>query len=404
MKNLKIILFFSALVFVACTEFQHGPDSSDTSKPEAVKNIVVTPINGGFDVSYDLPSSKNILYVKIVSTRKGVETEVKTSLFNNKLQILGYNNLDKQDIKLYAVSRAGVLSDATVISSSPLISPLKLVASSLNIAGHFGGAKFTWKNDLQQKMVVELLSKNTKGKLAVLKTIYTSQKIGVANLRGFTEAKPTLFASVVKDSYGNISDTIYPNTPDKLVTPLIEERLNKKLFTKLVFDNDDNWEIWEGRYPDAFDDNPLSIIHNKGDHTLPAIYSVDLGVNVKLSRFVLQERRDWADLNLASRSMRIAYDHGQPKTYTLYGSKTNPGPDGNLANWIKLGDVESKKPSGLPYGQYTEDDVNLYLNGEEFEFDVPTEIRYFRLACNTSWDGGAFFGIAELTFFGTIVK
>ena len=152
-----------------------------------------------------------------------------------------------------------------------------------------------WKNDLAAPISIALLIKNAKGKFEVVKTEYTSQKASKVSIRGF-ESVPTLFAAVIRDSYDNFSDTIYAATPDKLLTPLFEERLNKTIFKKVVLQNDDNWDAWEGDYSYLFDDDMLTIVHTQGDKPRPSILTVDLGVNVKLSRFtVLSKTFSWND-------------------------------------------------------------------------------------------------------------
>jgi hypothetical protein len=396
MKQFKLILLLTLLVFVACEEFEHGPSSTDSVNPSKVENVVITAINGGFDISYDLPKDKDLLYVKAVYTNnKGIESEVKTSVFNNKIQILGFNDMAEKTIKVYAVDRSENISPSVSISGTPLISPLRLVQQELAITTDFGGAKFTWKNGLAAPISIALLAKNAKGKMEVVKTEYTSQKASKVSLRGF-ESVPTLFAAVIKDSYDNLSDTIYANTSDKLLTPLFEERLNKTIFKKVVLQNDDNWDAWEGDYSYLFDDDMKSIVHTQGDKPRPSILTVDLGVNVKLSRFTVFQRLSHGTIH--------AYSHGNPKIYDVYGSKELPGPDGNLANWTLLKKCESIKPSGLPIGQNTDEDIAHLYAGDEYSFDVPTEIRYFRFVVHDTWDGAGYIDFSEMTFWGNIIK
>ena len=102
MKHFKLILpllllVVALLTFVACEELEHGPSSTDSVNPSKVENVTITPINGGFNISYDLPKDKDLLYVKAVYTNnKGIEAEVKTSAFNNKIQILGFNDVTRK--------------------------------------------------------------------------------------------------------------------------------------------------------------------------------------------------------------------------------------------------------------------------------------------------------------------
>ena len=99
-----------------------------------------------------------------------------------------------------------------------------------------------------------------------------------------------------------------------------------------------------------------------------------------------------------------AYTHGNPKSYTVYGSKELPGMDGNLDDWILLKECESIKPSGLPIGQNTDEDIDHLFAGDEYSFDTATEIRYFRIAIHETWDGAGYINASEMTFWGNIIE
>jgi len=393
---LKIITIFVLLLFIACEEYEHGPISNDPNKPSMVENIVMTPTNGGFDISYDLPKDNDLLYVKAVYiTSNGEEAEVKTSKFNNKIQILGFGDTEERTISIYAVDRSANVSDPVHLTGSPLVSPVFIIQQTMNIVADYGGAKFSWVNELKTPISVELLGEDKDGDLINYRTVYTEQAALKQSLRGF-ESVPTLFAAVIRDRYDNFSDTIYANTADKLLTPLFEERLDKEKFLKVILQNDDNWDAWEGDYWNLFDDNIKSIVHTQGDHPRPSILTVDLGVNVSLSRFTVYQR--------ASHGTIHAYTHGNPKRYTVYGAKELPGMDGDLKDWILLRECESTKPSGLPLGQNTDEDIDHFWAGDEYSFEEQTEIRYFRFVVHETWDGAGYIGFSEMTFWGDIIK
>lgn len=397
MKYFKLIIVFALFVFVACSEYEHGPSSSSSGVPSKVENVIVTPINGGLEVTYDLPKDKNVLYVKAVyMNSKGVEAEVKTSVFNNKIEIFGFKDMAEVSLKLYAVNRSEVTSEAVAVSGTPLISPVDMIRQNFAITSDFGGAKFAWNNDLKTPIAIQLFAQNEKGKLELVKTQYTEQVASSVSLRGYPSV-PTKFAAVIRDRYDNFSDTIYASTADKNLVPLYEERLDKTIFKKVVLQNDDNWDAWEGDYWGLFDDKKETIVHTQGNIPRPSILTVDLGVTVNLSRINVLQRAD-------ANGLGFAYTHGNPKRYDVYGSKELPGPDGNLANWIKLRSCESLKPSGLPIGQKTDEDVAHFWAGDEYTFENAPEIRYFRFVVYDTWDGAGYISFSELTFWGNIVK
>lgn len=72
-----------------------------------------------------------------------------------------------------------------------------------------------------------------------------------------------------------------------------------------------------------------------------------------------------------------------------------------MDGWILLSECECKKPSGLPPGQNTQEDIDYATNGEEFEFDpnLPA-VRYIRFKGLESFDNSTRIHIEEVTFFG----
>jgi len=399
MKHLiKLMIVPIVLVLFACEEYQHGPLATDSSIPSVVENVVVTPISGGLSIDYDLPNDSDLLYVKAIYTNsKGEEAEVKTSAFNNNIEILGFADTSERTVKLYSVDRSKNNSEPVTITGSPLTPPVFVIQETMAITADFGGARFTWENELNTPITIELMTVNsTTGRLETMETVYTEQSAAKSSLRGY-ESVPRLFAAVIRDRYDNFSDTIYAPTPDQLVTPLFEERLDKTKFNKIVLENDDNWDAWEGDYWNCFDDDTESIVHTQGDQPRPSIMTVDLGAVVTLSRFNVLQR---SPIN----SRGFAFTHGNPKTYTVYGSKELPGQDGNLDDWILLAECESFKPSGSPLGTNTDEDMDHFDAGDEFTFDDAIEIRYFRFAVNSTWDGAGFINFSEMTFWGNIVE
>lgn len=394
-KLLKLITLVLILtVYIGCDEHEHLPVSSDPNSPSKVENVQYTAINGGVDITYDLPADKDLLYVKAVYTNTlGEQSEVKTSIFDNKIQILGFGDTEEKDIALYSVDRSDNVSEAVNIKVTPLTPPLDLIEPSLSIIADYGGARFIWENETKTPIVIELMIRNSRGEMQILESVYTEAKSSEHALRDL-ESVPTLFAGLIKDNYGNVSDTVFADTPDKLLTPLFEERLDKTLFAAVYLDNDDNWNAW-GDYFGIFDDIPTTMGHTGGTGTGTGtnIFTVDLGVNAALSRIRLNSRL---------RKTQEIYGRGAPKQYKLYGATTIPGTDGNLDDWTFLRTCDVWKPSGLPLGSLSDEDVIQYTAGFEFIFDLPIEIRYFRIEVTETWDNAAFCNITEMTVWGSI--
>lgn len=393
MKNtFKLILVFAFVLFACEEDYEHKPISTSLGEPSPIENLNYTPVNGGFDVTYDLPAGDDLLYVKAIYTNNGVESEVKASVYDNKMKILGFGNMEEKEVTLYVVNRSEKVSRPVSFKAAPLQAPVSVIQENMTITPDFGGARFTWINEDNTPIAIMLMGKDEFGDVKVMRTVYTSQSETSTALRGY-EAVPQYFAAVIRDRFDNISDTIYPSTPDKLLTPLFEMRLDKKKFIKMVRSNDANWDAWGNNYSNLFDDNLNNISHTQGNTPRPDIYTLDLGAIVTLSRFKLYGR--------GPNDVGWAYNHGNPKKYTVYGAKELPASD-DLSAWTKLRDCESIKPSGLPIGTNTDEDIEQFLNGDEFTFEDSVEIRYFRIAITEVWDGAGYTNMNEITFWGSV--
>lgn len=389
----KIMICLLVLNFISCDEREHGPSDFDTSVPADITNLVVTSINGGFDLTYDLPPGKEVLYVKVVyTTSTGEESEVRASAFNNKMQILGLGNVNETTFKVYTVNRAEISSPGVTYSGTPLTPVVDVVAETVDIIAHFGGVKISWINETEVPLTIEIFAENDLGELELYETLYSENLEGNYSLRG-REPVPQTFSVVISDRYDNRAEPVFPDTPDQKLTPLFETRLDKSLFSQVVLDNDDNWEVWGASFRNLYDENPSpeNWVHTQGNHARPAILTIDLGVEVKLSRFVLHQRGgSWG------------FKHANPKKYKVYGALEIPGQDGNLEDWILLGDFESIKPSGLPVGTLSNEDRQAVLDGDEHEFVELIPIRYVRVSVSEAWGGNSATHIRELTFYGQL--
>src|SRR5690606_28400354 len=93
------------------------------------------------------------------------------------------------------------------------------------------------------------------------------------------------------------------------------------------------------------------------------------------------------------------------KLFEIWGTNEEPNPDGSWDSWTKIMDCEATKPSGLPLGQLSEEDITYALGGEEYKLPEGTPpLRYIRIKVLDTWDpkqnDHSLFG--ELTVYGII--
>lgn len=119
---------------------------------------------------------------------------------------------------------------------------------------------------------------------------------------------------------------------------------------------------------------------------IPQWFTLDLGVSTSLSRFKIWQAND-----------RL-YEKENVKKFEVWGSE-NPDMDGSWDSWTKLMICESIKPSGLPVGGRSSEDIEYAKAGEEFVFPVGTPtVRYLRFKLLENWGDSHFMTIAELSF------
>jgi len=127
----------------------------------------------------------------------------------------------------------------------------------------------------------------------------------------------------------------------------------------------------------------------------PHWFTFDMGVEASLDHFVMWQR--------GKDNTSLLYANANPLKFEIWGSN-DPNPNGLWdSTWVKLMDCESVKPSGLPLGDNSDDDIAQALAGETFNFpDDTPPVRYIRIKILSTWDPAdsdhSF--IAELTFFG----
>ncbi len=395
----KIYLFLGLLnlaILMGCTENTLGPLSQDTVAPGKIEIISVTPINGGFEVKFNPPSDSDLLSIKAeYDLAGGVIGEASVSYFENELTVKGFGDTSERTVRLYAMDRSGNISQPVEFSASPLIAPVRLIQNSMTITADFGGAKFSWENETEAPISIQFLAEDSiTHKLKLVNTVYTSQLKSKYSIRNMP-SKPTMFAAVVRDRWDNVSDTI---RPAEALIPLFEERLDKSKMRKIILDSDTRWDAWGFSYEGLIDDNFTTSSHTQGDHPWPQIFSIDLGVKVKLSRFRVYQR--------GPENYGFLYTHGNPKRYDVYGAAELPADPNDLSQWTKLREeCVSIKPSGKD--GMTDEDLAHALNGDEYEFDqatYPAEIRYFRLVVWETWDGAGFINFNELTWWGNVIE
>ena len=125
---------------------------------------------------------------------------------------------------------------------------------------------------------------------------------------------------------------------------------------------------------------------------IPQWFTFDLGVTASISSMKIWHRAGWY------------YDLGNLKRFEVYGSN-EPNPDGSWDSWTLIGTFQSVKPSGLPLGQRSQQDLDYILAGEEFIFEknLP-EFRYLRIKTLEVWGTVSYVCIQKMQIWANIIN
>jgi hypothetical protein len=390
MKTIKYLLlaFCSIVLLATCKVEKHGPLEKSDWVPDPVSNVVVQNLNGAAKITYDIKSNPELMYVTAEFETQGKKRNAKATYYNQELLLDGFGDTLPHEVKLYAVSRSEVFSKPVTVTVTPQKPPAILTFESLAVIADFGGAWATYSNKTKADLGITIMHKDNTGAWVVDNTLYTEKENGGLSARGL-DSKSTVFGLFVQDRWGNYSDTLITT-----LTPLFE-RLIPKPFKAVVLPTDNTTSYNANNKMDKLWDDIVgsqNIYYTAVNSGMPTWFTFDLGVTTQLSRFLYQQRND---------AVIVQWGHGNPRYFEIWGSATTPNPDGSWTGWTKLMDVESVKPSGLPVGQNSDEDLALMYKGEEFNFPNGTPaVRYLRIKINETWNKTTFFHIGELTFWG----
>lgn len=402
---LALLLFVCTLYSCKESESFNEIVSQDMTKPAVLTRVSVQNLPGAAVISYALPNSQNLLYVQAeyrINSR--TVRQSKSSYYSDTIRVEGFEKNGDYEVTLYAVSRANVKSDPVVVHVNPATPPYLAVYPTVNVQADFGGVNVIANNPSKKPIGVIVISTDkTTGKMLPVEQFYTEAENINFSVRGFDTLKRS-FGVYITDKWGNLSDTLY-----KSINPIYEIMIPKTRFSEYRLGTDSPLGATElGWNTTRLWDN---ITSDPGWHTAAGfakplqICTFDMGVLSKLSRYKIWERGD-------AYGNDYSFNHGNPKTWTLWGSAKAAPVDATLpvtsavgtvvGDWINMGNFTCPPPpSGNLPGQTTPADLAAVKAG--FEFNIPLDIpkvRFIRLAVSSTWGNADFAHVMELSFWG----
>ncbi|OJV40815.1 MAG: hypothetical protein BGO29_14680 [Bacteroidales bacterium 36-12] len=391
--HLFILAITSIFIVAGCTEDTIAPLENNMTPPGKVTNITVESLPGAAKLTYSLPSDQDLLYVKAVYPIQNGKREIKSSYYTNSMIVDGFADTNEHEVILYAVNRSEVASEPVTVKIQPKENPIWDVFRSLQILPDFAGVKVIAENPYSANVVIEVIKQDERGKWEPFYPyVYSSAKSISQTTRGL-DTIPYQFGVTVRDNFINYTDTLYTT-----VTPYYEMLLDKSLFKTYKLPGDALIQtvtagmplMWDGETYHFASRMLTDMVDQK-----PQFVTIDMGQLAKLSRIKI-----WNYSEFMSDGNHQFYYRGQLRFFEIWGSD-NPNQDGSWDNWIKLGTFENIKPSGLPYGQNSNEDWETAIAGFDYNFDTNVQkVRYLRIKCLENWMGTTWFEILEISVYG----
>jgi hypothetical protein len=369
----------------------------------------VEPTPGGATIRYDLPNVTDISYVKGEFWFQGAPRIARASAMNNFMEVDGLGSVAPVEITLYVVDHSENVSAPTTVSFSPDQPPIESVFRSLDVVPDWGGIQVQWNNPTGAEIGFTVYVADSVGEFDNGTTVFSSAKQGAQVFRNVPDLNERLFGVSLRDKWGN-------TTPIKewLVTPRFEEMIDRKKLSQyaLPWDNtsDQGYQLFIEMFDGDYVSNGNTSWHSLENQpldaygfTTPIMFTIDLGGEVTLSRFMLWQGR-WADWFL--------YGHHNPRLFEVWGTTKTPDlslpieywKDDWRADWTKFADCQIIKPSdpgATTQGTLTAEDMAAANAGHEFYMPL-YPVRYLRFVVNATWVGNRdnTITIHEIEFYG----
>lgn len=417
---LYALLFIAGvIIFTACEDTAKG----DTTPPGQITNIVFTPQYGGGYFTYSIPSDEDFLYTRaeyVIDTGKKISKT--SSVYSDTLFVEGFGQEKEYEVKIYTVDRNSNESQPVIQKIKPLAPTTLAVLQTVRVQPGFSSLVLDWTNELRQNIAVYV---NVKVGSVDATKIYASNlkndRFIIENLQGV----PHSVSVYIKDTYENQTET----KDFGQMTPLIDGAISKKQWTflrdqllygnKWDYDSDPDpfkqkpLEAYQGTYRDdslknarmtyyegriekfwdnEYDYEPklnLNYFHT-GPQSYPFSYFIDLGREVKGSRFKIWQRNAWGML----------YGGENVEIWEIWISDDKDPSDGVFDGWEYVGRYRIVQPANVIEARNEARDGHEYMfYPENPRFTKP--FRYLRYKGIKQYGNGNSGCTSEITVFGT---
>lgn len=389
------LLLFGLLGFIGCSEDNNmKPFADNQTPPGQITNVQVKSGAGCVNINYTLPDDEDLLYIKAVyDLQSGKQREVRASYYTNAMTLDGFFDTEEHEVKIYSVNKSEVASEPVVIQVQPEESPIWAVRRSLQLRADFMGVKIVAENKEKADLGIQVFYKDSLDKWVNMEGIYTKTVDVNQTLRGLDTLTYEVGA-VIRDKFQNYTDTIYAT-----INPYFETELEKSKYRAATLPGDTPEregsqgiaKLWDGDLASSG-----RLMTQQPEDGSPAYITVDIGVSAQLSRLKFWTYPEWM-----SSGPWPYYYRGTPRIIEIWGSQ-KPNPDGSWDDsWYLLSRYEVIKPSGLPYGQMSDEDKRYAEAGFNVDLDpLAPRTKYLRFKQIENWMGTTWLDLTEIQVYG----
>jgi hypothetical protein len=423
---MKFIHYLSVTIAVAAVSLFYSCNDTlevENTPPGQVTNVTFTPLYGGGYFTYTIPDDEDFLYTRaeyIIDTGKKISKT--SSVYSDTLFIEGFGQEKEYEVKIYSVDRNSNESQPVIQRVTPLAPTTSAVLETVQVQPGFSSLVLDWTNVLRQNITiyVEVEVGYTKATKIYASNLAKDRYI-IENLKGV----PHTVNVHIRDTYENRTET----RSFGQMTPLIDGPISKRqwsfLRNNLLYG--DKWDYnsssnpfeqrpleaylgtwrddsmknaretyYEGRiekfWDNEYDYEPklnLNYFHT-GPQSYPFSYFIDMGREIKGSRFKIWQRNAWGML----------YGGENVEIWEIWISDDKDPSDGVFDGWELVGRYRISQPSNVIEAR------NEARNGHEYMFypenpRFTKPFRYLRYKGIKQYGNGNSGCTSEITVFGT---
>ena len=423
---MKFIHYFSVIIVIATVSLFNSCSDRlqvETTPPGQITNVTFKPLYGGGYFTYTIPDDEDFLYTRaeyIIDTGKKISKT--SSVYSDTLFIEGFGQEKEYEVKIFSVDRNANESQPVIQRVTPLAPTTAAVLETVQVQPGFSSLVLDWTNVLRQNITIYVDVKvgDTKATKIYASNLAKDRYI-IENLRGL----PHSVSVHIRDTYENKTET----KDFGQLTPLMDGPISKKqwsfLRNNLLYGNkwdynsssnpfdqvpleahrgtwrDDSMKnaretYYEGRvekfWDNEYDYEPklnLNYFHT-GPQSYPFSYFIDMGREIKGSRFKIWQRNAWGML----------YGGENVEIWEIWISDDKDPADGVFDGWEYVGRYKITQPSNVIEAR------NEARNGHEYMFypenpRFTKSFRYLRYKGIKQYGNGNSGCTSEITVFGT---